>query len=418
MNSGLYKSLTRKKLLISHREVSTNKISTIIQPKKIPFISYPYEWCFSAFKDAAILTLEIQKKAMHHGMVLKDASSYNIQFLDGKPILIDSLSFETYEEGAPWVAYRQYCQHFLAPLSLMNNRDIRLNKLLTIYLDGIPLDLASGLLPKSTYTNFGLLSHIHLHARSQSYFSEKTKTVSSLNLNKNSLKRVIDNLENTIKKLKIKTPNTQWKNYYNFTNYTKTSFKHKLEIVSKFIKRTKTRNTIIDYGANTGLFSEVATKLSQLVVSVDSDPMAIELNYQNVKQKKLRNALPLIVDLTNPSPAIGWQNTERDSFVDRSRFDIGLALAIIHHMYIGNNLSFDLLAKFFSKMCRNLIIEFIPKDDSQFQKLIANRNIDLSSYTKESFENTFSKYFKIASTDNIEDSKRTLYLLQNTKEQL
>ena len=145
----------------------------ICKPEKIPFISYPYEWCFSQLQQAAVTTLEIQKTAMNYNMTLKDCSSYNIQFHNGKAILIDTLSFEKYEEGQFWNGYRQFCQHFLAPLALMSKKDIRLNQLLRIYVDGIPLDLTSKLLPLHTRSSFFLLSHIHAHSKSQKHFEEK-----------------------------------------------------------------------------------------------------------------------------------------------------------------------------------------------------------------------------------------------------
>jgi len=172
MSSGLYQRLVDKGWLVVHQEVDIEPLEPstcyrVIQPQEIRFISYPYEWCFSQLRDAALLTLAVQREALECGMTLKDASAYNIQFHHGKPILIDTLSFALYEEGAPWVAYRQFCQHFLAPLALMSRVDLRLGRLSTLYIDGIPLDLASRLLPFATRFDFGLLSHIHLHAKAQ-----------------------------------------------------------------------------------------------------------------------------------------------------------------------------------------------------------------------------------------------------------
>jgi len=170
IQSGLYNKLVADDLLIPHREIqrpakTTDDTYKIIQPEIVPFISYPYEWCFSQLKDAALALIKIQKRALDCNMILKDASAYNIQFFKGKPILIDTLSFEIYKENQPWVAYRQFCQHFLAPLALMASRDIRLGQLMRIYIDGLPLDLVSGLLPISTWFKPALLSHIHLHAK-------------------------------------------------------------------------------------------------------------------------------------------------------------------------------------------------------------------------------------------------------------
>ncbi len=153
LSSGLYDALVSKGYLIAHEDVSDPDIPRapdchrILKPRAIPYISYPYEWSFSQLKDAAMLTLRIQTVALKHGFVLKDASAYNIQFDQGRPVFIDTLSFETYQEGAPWVAYRQFCQHFLAPLALMARIDVDLGKLLTTHIDCVPLSLASRLLP-------------------------------------------------------------------------------------------------------------------------------------------------------------------------------------------------------------------------------------------------------------------------------
>src|SRR6185436_4959816 len=152
MESGLYEKLVKAGLLIPHVEVDQPPAVEVdalkvIQPDRVPFISYPYEWSFGQLKSAALATLSIQKRALKMGMSLKDASAYNIQFVHGKATLIDTLSFEVYEEGEPWVAYRQFCQHFLAPLALMALKDVRLNQLLRVYIDGVPLDLVSELLP-------------------------------------------------------------------------------------------------------------------------------------------------------------------------------------------------------------------------------------------------------------------------------
>ena len=179
MSSGLYDHLKKSKTLVAHQEVSLDLSPDpqiaykVIKPDPIAFISYPYEWCFSQLKEAAILTLAIAKRSLAYGMSLKDASAYNVQFKNGRAIFIDSLSFEKYIEGKPWIAYRQFCQHFLAPLALMAYRDVKMNQLLRTNIDGVPLDIASKLLPLRTRLNFGLLTHIHLHAKSQQRFADK-----------------------------------------------------------------------------------------------------------------------------------------------------------------------------------------------------------------------------------------------------
>ena len=215
IHSGLYDKLVEDNLLIPHKEVQppadkTNNTYKIIQPEIIPFISYPYEWCFSELKDAALTTLKIQKIALDFGMSLKDSSAYNIQFRNGKPLLIDTLSFEKYQEGQPWIAYRQFCQHFLAPLALMAHTDVRLSQLFRIHIDGIPLDLTSKLLPANSWLRFSLLSHIHLHSKSQKHFANKYVNISNRTISRKSLLSIIDNIESTIRKLTWRPAGTEW----------------------------------------------------------------------------------------------------------------------------------------------------------------------------------------------------------------
>jgi len=174
MTSGLYKELIDKKLLIPHKEQGYE----IIKPEKIPFISYPYEWTFSQLKDTALLTLKIMKISLEHGMILKDASAYNVQFIGCKPIFIDTLSFEKYKEGEAWVAYKQFCQHFLAPLALMAYMDVRLNSLFKSFIDGIPLDLANKLLPIKAKMKPSLFMHLSLNSKFQKKYSKSKKEVS------------------------------------------------------------------------------------------------------------------------------------------------------------------------------------------------------------------------------------------------
>jgi len=413
IESGLYKRLVEEKLLISHEEISKeqNGAFKIIKPDIIPFISYPYEWCFGQLKDAALTTLNIQKIALEYGMSLKDASAYNIQFLNGKPILIDTLSFEKYVEGEPWVAYRQFCQHFLAPLALMALTDARLNQLARVYIDGIPLDMASRLLLLKSWVKFSLLSHIHFHAKSQKHFADKQVNVKLRKLSKVSLLGIIDNLENAIKALHWRPEETEWADYYDYTNYSSTSFEHKKSIISNYLERINPK-TVWDLGANTGIFSRIASKKAIPTLSFDIDPAAVEKNYIECRKHGETNILPLLLDLTNPSPSIGWANEERASLVERGPADMVFALALIHHLAISNNLPFDKIASFLSKICRFLVIEFVPKNDSQVQRLLRSREDIFTDYDQEHFESALSNYFLILDYIKIEHSERTLYLME------
>jgi len=415
MSSGLYDELISKNLMISHEDVDMSVKSLdgfkIIKPEKIQFISYPYEWSFSQFRDAAILTLEIQKIALKHNMVLKDASSYNIQFKNNHPIFIDSLSFEEYVEGQTWNAYGQFCRHFVAPIALMSNKDIRLQQLLRIHIDGIPLDLASKLLPIKTLAMFSLISHIHFHSKSEKKYSSKKINVKKINMKRRSFEGLIESLLSGIKKSKLKLEDTEWGDYYDDTNYTNESFNKKQKIVKEFLNLSNP-DVVWDLGSNTGIFSRIASETCSTVISFDIDPLAIEKNYLYLKNKNIKNILPLLMDLANPSGNIGWDNNERMSLINRGPTDMILALALIHHLVITNNIPLDRLVNFFQKLTRYLIIEFIPKEDSQISRLLVSREDIFKNYDKQIFENEFSKKFNIIKTVNIKNTLRTLYLMK------
>ncbi len=416
MHSGLYETLVDAELLIPHEEVDieyarSGNAYKIIKPELIPFISYPYEWSFSQLKNAALTTLEVQKKSLTYGMSLKDCSAYNIQFRKGKPIFIDTLSFKKYHEGQLWDAYRQFCQHFLAPLALMTYTDIRLNQLFRVYMDGAPLDLASLLLPLRTRFIFSLLSHIHLHAKSQKHFSNKIINTDGHKISRISFLGLVDNLESSIKRLKWKAQGTEWADYYGNTNYSSDAFQHKKQIVAEFLDSIQPK-IIWDLGANVGIFSRIASDQGIQTISFDIDPVAVENNYLECVKKGETSILPLLLDLANPSPSLGWDNQERMSLLERGPADTVFSLALIHHLAISNNLPLDNLVDYFSRICKSLIIEFVPKSDLQVQRLLSTREDIFQDYKQQIFEDEFGKYFTIEDAVRIMDSKRTMYLMK------
>lgn len=417
MEYGLYKQLTDSELLIAHcvsteASYESESCSLVIEPQKIPYISYPFEWCFSQMKDAALLTLKIQQIAMDYGMSLKDASAYNIQFNNGKPIFIDTLSFEIYKEGAPWIAYRQFCQHFLAPLVLMKYKDVRMNQLFKVFIDGIPLDLTSTLLPRRCKFNFNVLSHIVAHAKSQKHFGHKQIKSMKYSVSKFQLKAIIDGLQSFISRLVWEPKGFEWGDYYKDTNYSTESIKHKQKIVAQFLSRTP-HGLVYDIGGNTGIFSRLASNSGRKTISFDIEPAAVEKNYLTIKSNNEKSLLPLVMDITNPSPGIGWRNEERQSFYQRGNAETIMALAIVHHLAISNNIPLKKIADNFSSIGNYCIIEWIPKEDSQVQRLLSTREDIFPSYTLGEFENIFKENFVIIDVAQIDDSLRKIYLMKS-----
>ena len=425
MKSGLYDSLVKRHLLVSHEEINADaviddKAYKVIRPDQVPYVSYPYEWSFSQLKDAALCTLEVQKLALKHGMVLKDASAYNIQFIKARPVFIDTLSLEFYEQGSPWLAYKQFCQHFIAPLALMAYSDIRLSQLFRIYIDGIPLDLASQLLPTKTWFKYSLLSHIHLHARTQKHYadaagkgSEAGQEIKVRPIGKMGFEALMESIGTCVRNINWKLSDTEWGEYYTGTNYQDAAMLHKESLLAEFLASLPELTPLLhDLGANNGHFSRIAEKQGYTVIAQDIDPVAVEKNYLYGKQNKESGILPLLQDLTNPSGGIGWALEERDSFLQRCQDETVLALALIHHLAISNNVPLGKLAEFFAVVSRFLIIEFVPKEDSQVKRLLTTREDIFPDYTIEGFEKAFSVHFRVVRKESIKESHRVLFQLE------
>lgn len=418
--SGLYKELTESQLLIPHEELTQtisgkDDIHKIIQPHTIFFISYPFEWCFSQLKDAALLTLKITQLALAHDMILKDASAYNVQFHQGKPIFIDTTSFARYNTDSPWQAYHQFCKHFLSPLLLMARKDERLLSFFYNNLDGIPLDLTSKLLPLRTYFSPSIFAHIHLHAKSEKTFSATgTKKKKVPKVSKIGLLGLLDNLTQLIKKTKWKYSRSEWSHYYDNTNYSENAYQHKEKVVSDVIRQIQP-NAVWDLGANTGHYSRLLTKKNIPVVSFDIDPIACEINYQKAKNNSDKYMLPIRQDFTNPSAAIGFANLERRALHQRGSPDLIMALALIHHLAISHNIPLTLIAKYFSHLGTHLLIEFVPKEDSQVQRLLSSRLDIFDNYDQKGFQHAFSAYYDILECTPVEKTHRNIFLMRTKK---
>jgi hypothetical protein len=415
--SGLYDELAGDDLLVPHEAVDLELAATpsacaVLRPDRLAFVSYPYEWSFGQLQDAASLTLEIQRRALRKGFTLRDSSAYNVQFQAGRPVFIDTLSFEPLEEGKPWVAYKQFCEHFLLPLSLMSQVDIRCGTLLRSYVDGIPLDFGSRLLPRRSWASLSTVLHIHLHAWAQSRYAGAAVSSAAKGkaMSRNALLRLTENLGSATRKLSWRPAGTEWADYTTDNNYSEAAARSKRNTVMAHLGGLGAQK-VWDLGANTGEYSRAAREVAEQVVSFDVDPAAVERNYRRVRAEGESRILPLLLDLTNPSPAQGWAGHERLSLEERGPADTVLALALIHHLAIGHNLPLERIAGYLRRLGRRLIIEFVPKSDTQVRRLLLSRPDIFPEYTKEGFEAAFSRHYNIESISKIDDSERWLYCM-------
>jgi hypothetical protein len=420
MRSGLYDELTDLGLLVRHEETDAtprdpDAAYKVIRPDFIELISYPYEWSFSQFKDAALLTLEVQRHAVGRGMSLKDSSAYNVQFHEGRPVLIDTLSLELYREGRPWVAYRQFCQHFLAPLALMSLVDNRLNQLCRTNLDGVPLDLAARLLPWRSRAKFGLSLHLHLHGLMQRAGEGGASDPAPGRFGRKALLGLVDSLESTVRGLRFRPGRSGWVRYYEENIYTDAEFDQKRTFLLQCLDLTGPAS-VWDLGANTGQFSRLCSDRGISTVAFDFDPDCVEANYREVRKRGDARLLPLLNDILDPSPSSGWANRERTAILQRGRPDLVLALALVHHLAIAGNLPLENLAEFFHDLGPWLVIEFVEPDDPQARRLMARRGGVHHPYDRAYFESCFHRHFSLETVLPLPGMGRVLYLMRRRDE--
>ncbi len=413
VSTGLYDELVSAGRLVPHEEVPPDDGAyRTLRPLRIPFVSYPYEWSFGQLRDAALLTLDVQDAALERGLILKDASAYNVLLNDGRPVHVDTLSFARRRPGQPWLGYGQFCRHFLGPLALMSAVDVRLGDLLRLGTDGVPLDLSSRLLPLRSRLKPGLAIHLHAHAytvRARVAAGAAPPRIRPMTLN--GLRGLTDGLRGTVEALRWDPRGTPWSRYDGDESYSPEGRAFKRRFVEDCVATVGPR-TVWDLGANTGEYARIGASRGARVVAFDSDPAAVEQAWRIVRSEGPRSLLPLRLDLTDPSSRSGWGHRERASLEERGPADLLLALALSHHLVIGANVPVDLVAAYFARIGRAIAIEFVPKSDSRVQGMLATREDVFQDYTAERFERAFEERFVIRRRDSIPGSHRLLYLME------
>lgn len=414
VSGGLYETLVSKKLIIRHTLINENLLNSAdwyvtLKPDRIETVSYPYEWSFSMLKDAALLTLEVARLSISKGIMLKDATPYNIQWHEGKLIFIDTLSFENYDEKKPWIAYRQFCEQFLAPLLLMHYNKQPLQQLLLAWPEGIPLKVAASLLPWRS--RFSLYTYLHIHLNARYSVRQQQKDEKKVVFSKSKMLNLINSLESLVKRLRLSGETSTWSDYYREASSREDYLVEKKEILSNWISVLPGDvKSAIDVGSNTGDFSFLLSEKGISTVAADSDAVCIERLYRYITDSGEKNILPLVADFSNPSPGIGINNEERAPFTGRTQADIMLALAVIHHLAIGKNIPLHLVAAMFAAQTKKkLFIEFVPLSDEKTKILLSSKDIPFKDYTEDNFLKEFLLFFEFVEKKPISNSGRVLY---------
>ena len=412
---GPYQHLVDQGMLIPHQEIGENLTGDsdfflTLLPEQIDFISYPYEWCFDQLKDTALLCLEIMKTSINHGLILKDASPFNFQLLRGKPVLIDTLSFEQYNPGLPWIAYRQFCEGFLFPLLINHYLGLDFQQLLAVYPDGIPASLTAKILPLKSRLSLGTWLHVFLqHSVSIHSKPDRNKFVS---FTRDKMIRLLDHLYSMIGSLKYHgSAGKDWSRYYDGEHPEEYSVA-KNRIFSDWVGEMQF-SSALDLGTNLGIFAEILARNGAMVIATDMDSRCINQLYLKSRANAGKNIHPILADLAFAYSSGGFRQSERQSFSDRARMDLVSALAIIHHLVLIRNIPLVNLASYCSDLSKKyLIAEFIPLSDAKVQLMMTNKKTFHQPYDRNAFEMSFDPYFIIEQIQPIQGTERVMYKMK------
>ncbi|MBK7931553.1 MAG: SAM-dependent methyltransferase [Bryobacterales bacterium] len=413
MSSGLYAELAGAGLLVRHRQERSRRADAVLSlvPEQIEFLSYPYEWCFSQLRDAALLTLEVQRRALRHGMRLKDASAYNVQFRGARPVFIDTLSFEENEPG-PWVAYRQFCREFLGPLLLMAHVSETFNQYMAASPEGFPLELVSRLLPWKTYLHAGALVHVHLHARAG---GESVARGGGSGAAVDRKAELAESLRAAVESLRLPKRKTSWSGYYaERTHYSNEAEAARREFVWSALLELRPE-WVMDLGSNTGRYSRLAAEAGCRCVGWESDGACAEEAYLTARESHGGRVLPLRVDVRYPSPGLGMSGDEQTPLTQRRRAGLVMAMAFVHHLRITGNVPLRRMSGYLAELGEALVLEFVPKEDPMVREMLAHREDVFDDYTLEGLLEGFADEWRLEKSVAVPGSPRRLLQLRSVR---
>jgi SAM-dependent methyltransferase len=421
-SSPLFAELVQEGKLVGTREAVvqelppgalTGEVAAVLEHEVVPFVSYPYEWTFGMLRDAAVLQLELVRRSIGAGMILKDSSPYNVQFRGSRPVFIDVGSFERLREGEPWAGYRQFCMLFLYPLLLESWKGVPFQPWLRGSLAGITPETFRSVLSRRDLLRRGAFTHVALHARLERRHQEDEGDVKgdlrASGFRKELILANVGSLERRVARLTPRPRRSAWSAYEPTTSYADADAKRKETFVSAALASERPR-VVWDLGCNDGRFSRMAAETAEHVVAVDADPVVVDRLYEELKTEAAARVLPLTMDLTDPSPGQGWKGAERKSLEDRGRPDLALCLALVHHLSIGGNVPIADLLDWFRGLAGSLVIELATPDDPMVRKMLARkRPEDHPDYRRDWFERCLDERFTVVDSEVLSSGTRVLY---------
>lgn len=385
---------------------------TVLRHDTVPFISYPYEWSFGMLKEAALLQLGLLASALEEDIILKDASAFNVQWMGSAPIFIDVASFVRWRAGEPWVGYRQFCRMFLFPLMLQAYKQVSFQPWLRGCLDGIDVNAFRCLIGWRELVKPGVLTDVIAQSRFDQRYAAAAADIKrelrDAGFGKSLITANLERLRKVIQGLDWAPDTSAWSKYVDENSYDDCSSRAKEEFVTRILKTEQPRR-VLDLGCNTGHFSKIAAAHAEYVVAIDSDHASVERLFHELKSRGSKNVLPLVMDLSDPSPSLGWRGSERRGLMERARADLVLSLALVHHLAITANIPLSDLVDWFAEFGADMLIEFPTPDDAMVQRLLLNKEQSYDDYCVEHFEACLRRHFNVRERQMLPSGTRILY---------
>jgi hypothetical protein len=388
--------------------------AALLRHERVPFVSYPYEWPFGMLKDAALLELDLLIAALDEDLILKDASPYNVQWRGSRPLFIDVGSIQRLAPGEPWAGYRQFCSLFLYPLMLQAWKDIEFQPWLRGSVEGIPPPQMRNLLSLRDRFRRGATTHVVLHARLERRYGDRGRDVRrelrAAGFDKKLVRANAQGLAKVVRGLTWEPAPSEWSGYAETAPYETADAERKAAFVREAVTAIRPR-LVWDLGANDGAYSRIAAAHADYVVAADGDHVVVEQLYRTLRAEKEARILPLVLDVADPSPGLGWRGRERAALDQRGRPDLVLALALVHHLAITRNVPLAELVDWLAGLGGALVVEFVTPEDAMVERLLAPKREGLhGDYRRDEFERALGDRFSVANTLEVCGGRRVLYL--------
>ncbi|MDX2168604.1 MAG: methyltransferase [Deltaproteobacteria bacterium] len=416
--AGVLAELERDGLLIASQrrddQLAPQGWSAVLSAPRLPFVSYPYEWSFSMLQDAALLTLDLQARLLSHAATLKDASAFNVLFDGARPVFVDLGSLAERAGNAPWGAYGQFGDHFLAPLMLEAYRGIPFQPLWRGNLEGLPVRQLAPMLAPFGLLRGGVLTHVMLRAwlerRTQHLSVDARREVRAAPLAPQAVARNVAGLRALIAGLRSGA-SSAWATYDETNSYDPAAAERKMAFVRDACARLGGGRQAWDWGANTGRYSRLLAEHYATVVAMDADAGAVDRLYTSLRgTDAARRILPLVMDAMDPSPARGWRGTERLALAERGRPELVLSLALIHHLCLGRGVPLDQFLDFALQDAPHAVVEFIAAEDPMAQALLATKTVTHPGYDAAAFRHLAAQRGRVVAEAALSPTRQLLLL--------